>query len=248
MQALAWQLEGARDALADPELAQFVHVDPQLVALEAHLDECTRRYQELTSRLAAIFTAYYEKMWNEERESNFENLQAAVIQEADDSLASSQSIAFIFCDALRKDLASALQNRLIQRKKAHASLIQSHKTSGIQNLALLPSITNLGWNRVLTGGDALGIKLAGKTIVSGLAGGEKTQVLNSPGDRETRLAQLLSTSDRPVEIFHVDLAHYIDSLSQFREKILDADAAHRHWVVPVVWYDKIDNHEMKYED
>nr|MDO8112905.1 hypothetical protein [Candidatus Sigynarchaeota archaeon] len=246
----AWDIESLHVAINDPVFhyifdgAEYCTIFAQLIG------KLNARYHEFNRHLNVAFSSHYSHVLQENGKSIYSDFDKNVWKVALAAVSRETPVGFVFCDAMRKDLALDLIAALERKMKENKDEIVESVT-GIQRIStvsILPSITDLGWNSALNFGDKLQVKLSGDNLVSGIINdtrdGSAMKLLGGPEAREARIGEIFLRAGKRVVIHHVDHSNFnadIDVLHQKREKEQDA-------VIPIVWYNKFDTHKVDNHD
>ncbi|KKL45185.1 hypothetical protein LCGC14_2358220, partial [marine sediment metagenome] len=109
---------------------------------------------------------------------------------------------------------------------------------------MLPSITNLGWSQILRNADEIYVKTSNDNLISGIENKTEKKIFYNPKDRNSRILQILNECGKKVEILEIDLKHFKEQKSTLQQKINQNNSV----LVPLLWYDKFDNHDLSFEE
>ncbi len=242
----AWEIESLHVAINDPVFDTIYSGSDYFSYFTKLIEKMNEMYQQCNKNINNAFTINYLDYLQEKGQNFYENFNTAVWKYATDTISKENLIGFIFCDAMRQDVARELMDVLESKQKENQANIVANKSAieQIRVLGILPSITNLGWNLALRQEDKLQAKLSGDKLVSGFATGTATKVLNDPSAREERISALFANAGKKVCIYHIDPKNFNTDIDLLHEKITGDQGP----IVPIMWYDKIDNHEFTLQD
>jgi hypothetical protein len=238
---MAWDIEATHVAINNPEIQYLFTGEEYFTPFSKLVEKIDSAYQEYNKRLNNAFCAHYIDRLSESRTTFYDNFNEAVWSPAIAALSNENPIGFVFCDAMRKDLASEVIDELTRKLQESKGEIRSNSVTRIETCGILPSITNLGWNLALSNGNVVKARLSGDKLISGILDGNgDLKILDNPEARESRIAELFANAGQSIMIQRVNPATVkvdIDVLREKREEGPDP-------VVPVVWFDRFDDHDL----
>ncbi len=246
LEETAWEIESIRVAINDPVfVAVFAGAD-YFSYFAKLIEKMNAKYQECNRNLNDAFTNHYLEILQEKGKGIYEEFDKTVWKFATENISKENLVGFIFCDAMRKDFAGDLIEALKNKLQEYAANIIESRNQIKQVLVpgIIPSITNLGWNLGLARNDKLQAKLSGDKLVSGFLKGTTTKVLNDPSAREEWITALFAKVGKKVGIIDIDTKNFNVGFDALRDKV----AEEKDLVIPILWYDKIDNHEFTLHD
>ena len=244
LQEIAWEIEHIFLIVMKPE---FNHIFKSEDSFKQFLNIMTMlntKYIDCLTKIERHFSEYYYNLLSSEDIYNSSNFSKTVWDESINRIKNKQNIGFIFCDALRKDLANELKQKIETKWGQKKSIISEKKIEEIQSLSFLPSITNLGWSQILRKEDEIYVKISSDNLISGIERESEKKIFYNPKDRNSRIKQILEESGRIVEILDLDLRNFKEQKSTLRQKINQNNSI----LVPILWYDKFDNHDLSFEE
>ena len=244
LQEIAWEIEHIFLIVMKPE---FNHIFKSEDSFKQFLNIMTMlntKYIDCLTKIERHFSEYYYNLLSSEDIYNSSNFSKTVWDESINRIKNKQNIGFIFCDALRKDLANELKQKIETKWGQKKSIISEKKIEEIQSLSFLPSITNLGWSQILRKEDEICVKISSDNLISGVENQKEKKIFYNPKDRNSRILQILNESGKKVEILEIDLKHFNKQKSTLRQKINQNNSV----LVPLLWYDKFDNHDLSFEE
>lgn len=242
---LAWDAEKLHLSTSNPVFKYIFDKEDCFAPFLAVIKQIDDTYQDLDKQFNTLFTTHFSGTIKENDYKKAACIQETIWKPSIDAIDRDNSIAFVFCDALRKDLAADVMvalGQLFDDNKA-GIIDGSVKVDPIDVEGIVPSITNLGWSRVLQHEGTIKVRLSGEELISGIDDGSETRFLNDPKARESRIANIFASKGKPVLVHHVDPANLKDSLDAYRE---NRDREDRP-AIAVAWYDKFDNHDFTVE-
>ncbi|KKM02501.1 hypothetical protein LCGC14_1783810, partial [marine sediment metagenome] len=149
LQEIAWEIEHIFMIVMNPE---FNHIFKSENSFKQFLNIITilnTKYIDCQKKIVGPFTDYYYNLLNSGDIYNFFNFSKTVWDESINKIKERHKVGFIFCDALRQDLANELKQKIENKWDQKNSIITEKEIEEIQSLSFLPSITNLGWSQIL---------------------------------------------------------------------------------------------------
>nr|MDO8086803.1 hypothetical protein [Candidatus Sigynarchaeum springense] len=243
--ALAWDSEKLHLSMIDPIFKYIFDKEDCFAPFLAIMKRIDDAYQELDKQFNALFTAHFSRAIKKNEYKKAACIQETIWKTSIDAIDRDNPIAFVFCDALRKDLAAdvmAALGQLFDDNKA-GIIDGSVKVDPVDVEGIVPSITNLGWSRVLQHESTIKVRLSGDDLISGIDEGSETKFLNDPKARESRIANIFTSNGKHVLVHHVDPANLEEGLDAYREKRDREDRP----AIAVAWYEKFDDHDFTVE-
>lgn len=244
LQKIAWEIENNYMIVMKPE---FNHIFKSEDSFKEFLNIITilnTKYIDCQKKIERPFSEYYYNLLNSEDIYNFSNFSKTIWDESINRIKENRNIGFIFCDALRQDLANELKQKIENKWDQKKSIIAEKEIEEIQSLSLLPSITNLGWSQILRKEDEIYVKTSSDNLISGIESKSEIKIFYNPKDRNSRILQILNESGKKVELLEIDLKNFKEQKSTLQKKINQNNSI----LVPILWYDKFDNHDLSFEE
>jgi hypothetical protein len=244
LQEIAWENENNYMVVMKPE---FNHIFKSEDSFKQFLNIITilnTKYLDCQKKIESPFTEYYYNLLSSEDIYNSSYFSKTVWDDSINRIKENQNIGFIFCDALRHDLANELKQKIKIKWDQKKSIITEKNIEEIQSLSFLPSITNLGWSQILKKEDEIYVKTSNDNIISGIESKSEKKIFYNPKDRNSRILQILNESGKKVEILEIDLKNFKEQKGTLQQKINQNNSI----LVPILWYDKFDNHDLSFEE
>ncbi len=244
LQEIAWEIENYYMIVMKPE---FNHIFKSEDSFKQFLNITTilnTKYIDCQKKIESPFSEYYFNLLNSGDIYNYSNFSKTVWNESINRIKENQNIGFIFCDALRQDLANELKQKIETKWDQKNSIITEKEIEEIQSLSFLPSITNLGWSQILRKEDEIYVKTSSDNLISGIERKSEKKIFYNPKDRNSRILQILNESGKKIEILEIDLKNFKEQKSTLQQKINQNNSK----LVPILWYDKFDNHDLSFEE
>ena len=244
LQEVAWEIENINMVVMKPEFNYIFKSEDSFKQFLNIITIINTKYLDCQIKIESPFTEYYYNLLRSEDIYNSSNFSNTVWDESINRINENQNIGLIFCDALRQDLANELKQKINNKWDQKKSIITEKKIEEIQSISFLPSITNLGWSQILKRKDEIYIKTSNDNIVSGIESKSEKKIFYNPKDRNSRILQILNESGKKVEILEIDLKNFKEQKCTLQQKINQNNSI----LVPILWYDKFDNHDLSFEE
>ena len=244
LQDTAWEIEHIFMIVMKPEFNYIFKSEDSFKQFLNIITILNTKYIDCQKKIERIFSEYYYNLLSSADNYNSSNFSKTIWDESINRIREKQNIGFIFCDALRQDLVNELKQKIKTKWDQKKSIITEKAIEEIQSFSLLPSITNLGWSQILRKEDEIYVKTSSNNLISGIEQESEKKIFYNRNDRNSRILQILNESGRIVEILDLDLKNFKEHKSILRQEINQMNSI----LVPILWYDKFDNHDLSFEE
>ncbi|MHA1920452.1 MAG: PglZ domain-containing protein [Promethearchaeota archaeon] len=242
----AWEIELINNNINKPNIHQILQLDEGFKPIKVKFIEMKNKYKKLSDKFNEIFIRYYKNEFFKDSQNSMADQGCKIFNMCIEQIKKDEKIAIIFCDGLRRDLSIKMRKMLNKYNDMEKLRIKTFKIKEYPCYSYLPSTTQIGWNAILRYENnfvfkpiyekekILNVELAIKLPTNEL------KTLRTPKDRIERVKSILQSSGKSIEIFEINVKKIQDSLKQLRKKDENKDKIQ----VPIIWFDKIDNHNI----
>lgn len=239
---LAWEIEELFMVIMKPEFIQIFKSEDIFKPFLDIIIELKSNYIEFQKKIEIIFSKFYDKILNSGDIHKIADFSKIVWNKTINLIDENNSIGFIFCDALRQDLALELIQKIEEIWEQNKSIISENEIQELQSISFLPSITNLGWNQILKWTDEIYVKISNDNLISGIQTKSEKKINYNPNDRNSRILQILKESGKDIELLDIDINNFKETRSIIHQKLQEND----YFLIPILWYEKLDNHDLSF--
>jgi len=244
LKEIAWEIEQIIMIVMKPQFKRIFNSEDSFKVFLEILEISNEKYYEYRNTLNVCFSKFYLNLLNSEGENTSVNLSGAIWKESIEKIKNNHKIGYVFCDGMRQDIAIELIQKIEEIWEQKKSILLEYNCEKIQITTQLPSITNIGWNQILKNDDNIFMKISGNNLISGIEKNSEKKIYNNPKDRESRILQILKESGKKIDILSIDLNTFKDQRNYLLQKNSQDDLV----AVPILWYEKLDNHDFSFED
>lgn len=245
-----WELHQEYNKIQKPAYRIVINNLDCFTKLRKYISKADKRFDELENIFNAKFVDFYNNSLKKKPNLQISNVSENLFKNAIKKINENESIAFIFCDALRKDLALELMKKIQNLKKQNKSKILSLETNKFNTYTNIPSITGIGWASILRNSDELVYKGQYKKDklekVECIIKNKKNALisLNDFESREQRLRRIFLSSNNEISTLHLDSLRISQTLKIKKFIKKNGKSSKKEILIPVLWYEKIDNHDV----
>ncbi len=245
LQEIAWEIEQIFMIVMKPELSHIFKSEDSFKQFLNFITILNIKYLDCQKKIERQFSEYYYNLLNSGDIYSTSNLSKILWEESINLIKNNQNVGFIFCDALRQDLAIELKQKIITKWEQNKTILTGNNViQEIHSLTSLPSITNLGWSQILKKDDDIYVKISGDNLISGIESKSEKKNYRNPSERNSRILNILNESGKEIEIMNIDLKSFKEQRSIIHQKFNQNNLL----TIPILWYNKFDNHDLSFEE
>ncbi|MHA1898068.1 MAG: PglZ domain-containing protein, partial [Promethearchaeota archaeon] len=252
-----WSIIDMGNKILERDIQEVINNHTDLTKIKGHYNMYKEELIDQLKILNNRFQNYYIENFNSIIENSNLTYSETLFKELKSNFEKNIQSAIIFCDGLRGDMVGKLRTELEDELKS-ISEIKEKNIREIDKYVIVPSITSIGWNAILTNKDTLiltpkydkGNKIEGIDCKIKKKKNKEGQILNlnEHNDRENRIKEIFNEMGYDLEIVSindiVNIDEYLNSIYNSSNKNIDVkDKSKVNIKLVVIWYSKIDNHQ-----